>query len=206
MLYVPGVTEDVQAHNRICRERSEGLLWRTIRGQRVHSQSSQDSIVSIPIPESKPTFPAALAAVYQQVVQDLGMDETASLAGYTIWLYLRNQRVVGFVATQPVSVAYSLSADGKSDTVACDPVTMPTKVMLGVAILWTHDRFRHQNIATELVTAARQHSFFGMMVPLVGLAFSTPTQVGLSFAKKYCGGNDKVLIYKYQVSTHPVDA
>ena len=227
MLYVPGVTEDVQAHVRICRERCEGILWRTVRGQRVHpmpmdrESRSDSSIVSIhQLPKSQSAFPVALAAVYQEVVQDLGMDERAPLVGYTIWLYLRKQRVVGFVATRPVSEAYSFAAvsqgggeqpnnDGLSITM--DPVsdrsTLPTKkVMLGVAILWTHDRFRHQNIATQLVTAARHHSFFGMVVPVDSLAFSTPTQAGFSFAKKYCNGSDKVLIYQYQIPKDPAPA
>jgi ribosomal protein S18 acetylase RimI-like enzyme len=226
MLYVPGVTEDVQAHTRICRDRCEGIVWRPVRGQRVHplpmdrETRSTCSIVSIQqLPKSQSAFPVALAAVYQEVVQDLGMDETASLAGYTIWLYLRKQRVVGFVATRPVSEAYSLAVgqgDGQQPSSDAFSMTMDLsshrpsmkkkKVMLGVAILWTHDRFRHQNIATQLVTAARQYSFFGMVVPVDRLAFSTPTQAGFSFAKQYCHGSENVLIYKYQLPKDPAAA
>lgn len=199
MLYVPGVAEDVQAHTKICRERCEGISWRSVQGQRIHSVDGDSSITSITISKSKPKLSSVLEEVYEQVVQDLGMDGTASLAGYTLWLFLRKHRVVGFLATQPVSTAYLLSDDDHGSLALGSSVTTaPIKVMLGVAILWTHDRFRQQGVATKLVTAARNHSFFGMRVPTNKVAFSTPTQAGWSFAKKYFGGTNQVLVYKYQ--------
>jgi hypothetical protein len=92
--------------------------------------------------------------------------------------------------------------------------------MLGVAILWTHSKMRHQGmqkcaignvliprisyflslflslgIATQLIDAAREHAVFGMVVPKSKIAFSSPTEAGFNFAKNYCGQDP--LVYEY---------
>jgi GNAT superfamily N-acetyltransferase len=239
MLYMPGVAEDMKAHAVMCRERRFGVSWRPSSGQRVHwnsssskhknkhkhksknnnSSSSQDDdsmILSVVVPLSKKSVSGSLEAVYDQVAQDLGMDTSSttvmeSLAGYTVWLYLRQQRVVGFVATKPISEAFQLATSttttkgnnnhaDKNDCSSSNAAAtfdhhdmsnttdhrIPHKAMLGVAIMWTHEQFRGQGIATRLVDTARRHAFFGMVVPTHQLAFSSPTQAGWAFGQKYC--------------------
>ncbi len=207
MLYMPGVTEDMQAHAAICRERSMGVSWRNVNGQRVCFQDKGDSIVCFQ--QKKNAISTCLEYVYQQVAQDLGMDLAGShgLVGCTIWLYLRQHRVIGFVSTKPISNAFYLVArkptEPRRDNNDCNAEDFPLpsntdriarRAMLGISILWTHEQFRCQGIATKLVDAARQHAFFGMTVPVQQLAFSSPTQAGWVFGQKYCG---TPLLYEY---------
>ena len=70
----------------------------------------------------------------------------------------------------------------------------PAKALLGVHQIWVHKSHRHRGIASKLVTAARDHLIFGMMVPLELVAFRSPTDEGLRFAKSYVG-SDRPLIY-----------
>jgi ribosomal protein S18 acetylase RimI-like enzyme len=215
MLYMPGVAEDMKAHAVICKERRLGVSWRPSSAQRVHWNSSKNKhksnrrddgdgdgdgdgdsimIVSVVIPLSgrKKAVSGTLESVYRLVAQDLGMDSTSltvteSIAGYTVWLYLRQQRVVGFVATKPISEAFRLAStsttpsaantdandDANDDEQATTTSTtldhlsttgshrIPHKAMMGVAILWTHERFRGQGIATQLVDTARQATIGG---------------------------------------------
>lgn len=209
MLYMPGVSEDMQAHSNVCRERCEGVVWRQVGGQRVYLQPKGDSIVSFL--QKNTVLSTSLESVYAHVAQDLGMDATASrsIVGYTIWLFLRQNRVIGFVATKPISEAFRLvtrccdETTGENKDIVInnlDPLPnnadrIKTKAMLAIAILWTHEQFRGQGIASKLVDAACQHSFFGMIVPNHQLAFSSPTQAGWAFAQKYCGSP---LIYEYR--------
>lgn len=235
-------------------QQHQRLHWRSdkkLNNKKEESSSSSSSslILSVTIrtgTNSKQkcrSYHDTLESVYRLVAQDLGMDTssstmTESLAGYTVWLYLRKQRVVGFVATKPISQAFELvledsttsttatttsslhdeaetttstaHAKNKDDndvinatstttssaldhhSAALLPTTanrrIPHKAMLGVAILWTHEHFRGQGIATQLVDTARQQAFFGMVVPTRHIAFSSPTQAGWTFAQNYCGG------------------
>lgn len=215
MLYMPGVEEDTKAHAMICQERCLGVVWRHVRGQRTHhGQDQGNGIVSFW--QKSNVLSASLESVYSQVAQDLGMEATISsqLVGHTLWLYLRNQRVIGFVATKPISNAFSLVTCSNDETTNDnhlqnhqttgnladgDPLSnnthrVMTKAILGIAIMWTHSKFRNQGIATALIDAARQYAFFGMTVPTSQVAFSSPTTAGWNFAKKYC---EIPLIYEY---------
>ena len=97
-----------------------------------------------------------------------------------VWIYLRKQRVVGFLLTQtPVGsvVAYDFKQEAQAD--------QRPSALLGVAVLWTLLEARGQGIATQLVDAARAHTFFGMVVHRSRIAFSSPTQDGWAFGKHY---------------------
>jgi hypothetical protein len=63
----------------------------------------------------------------------------------------------------------------------------PQRALVGIYQLWTLQGKRGQGIATQLVDAARSKELiFGMQVPKSQvLAFLSPTQAGLAFAKNY---------------------
>ena len=69
-------------------------------------------------------------------------------------------------------------------------LTPSTNAKLGIGLLWTHPACRKKGIATKLVHAAREHSFFGMRVARQDVAFSNPTQAGYNFAFRYINYND----------------
>ena len=70
----------------------------------------------------------------------------------------------------------------------------PSKALLGVHQIWVHNSHRQKGIASKLVTAARDHLIFGMLVPYELVAFSSPTEEGLRFAKSYID-SERPLIY-----------
>lgn len=51
--------------------------------------------------------------------------------------------------------------------------------------MWVHHKFRQSGIASQLIDAVRERSVFGIVVPPNRVAFSSPTEAGVSFAKKY---------------------
>ena len=54
--------------------------------------------------------------------------------------------------------------------------------------MWVHAKYRNLGIARALVDAARSNMIFGYNVPVSNLAFSSPTESGIRFAKHYNAG------------------
>ena len=99
---------------------------------------------------------------------------------------------MGVVTVEPIVTAFPMINRYERES-------EPSKAMLGIAVLWTHPRVRHQGIATKLVDAARESVVFGIVVPKPKVAFSSPTEAGWEFAKNYCGG-DRPMVYEYRAS------
>lgn len=59
------------------------------------------------------------------------------------------------------------------------------KASLGIYQIWVHSNYRNRGIARSLVDAARTHLYFGLIVPVDQLAFSSPTESGVKFARRY---------------------
>ena len=201
MLYVPGVEEDTKQHNSICRSIVLGVSWR--QGGRVLETTGEDRIVCLQTKQAQ-RHSETLTTLFQIVSNDLGMPD------YTPWksqskhrpyilLYVRDQRVVGVITVETISQAYRMrNLYEREDT--------PIKAMLGVAVLWTHPKVRHQGIATKLVTAARTHLVFGMVVPKSKIAFSSPTEAGWAFGTQYCSTQQqKTMPLVYEYNTQATD-
>lgn len=200
-LYVPGVQEDTKMHEKMCKPIALGVVWNTQQQQKVvwrgedtaTATASTCTTILIIHPSEQSKYKAKLSQILAIVENDLGMQSSSSSTSSTantILLYLKNQRVVGFVSVQPVTVGYRLLTLYERDT---DPV----QCLLGVAVLWTHSSVRQQGIATKLVDMARGHAIFGMQVPKSELAFSSPTEAGWAFAKQYIGNDTTPLVYEY---------
>lgn len=186
MLYVPGVQEDTKEHEKVCSEISLGVKWRGTAGkliQRVPNNNNNNDGIHLILPSFKKKETTNQATcVFSIVANDLGMDGNTILQQQkqqSCLLYLRNQRVVGVALVEPISKGYRMNNLYEREQSA-------SKALLGVAVLWTHPTVRQQGIATRLVDAARSHVIFGMKVPRMKIAFSSPTQAGWTFAKQYC--------------------
>lgn len=60
-----------------------------------------------------------------------------------------------------------------------------SNLLLGVRVIWVHKQHRGQKVATQLLDIARRHFSFGMVFDKINVAFSQPTEAGLSFAQRY---------------------
>ena len=133
--------------------------------------------------------------------------ENDSLNGLTSYLYVSNKRIVGLLMVKRIQRAYQVvlpkgtagtngreTNDESSTSFSISRSLKPSRALLGIHQIWVHTSHRNKGIASKLVTAARDHLIFGMMVPLELVAFSSPTMEGLKFAKSYLGV-ERPLVY-----------
>eukprot|EP00985_Skeletonema_marinoi_P001654 scaffold668_cov124-Skeletonema_marinoi.AAC.1 len=138
--------------------------------------------------------------------------EEDPLSGLTSYLYVSNKRIVGLLVVKRIQRAYQVIVPtqhaktndktinikhGESESSTSFSISRslkPSRALLGIHQIWVHSSHRNKGIASKLVTAARDHLIFGMMVPLELIAFSSPTMEGLRFAKSYLGV-ERPLVY-----------
>eukprot|EP00986_Skeletonema_menzelii_P010800 scaffold5399_cov147-Skeletonema_menzelii.AAC.6 len=123
--------------------------------------------------------------------------EADPLNGLTSYLYVSNKRIVGLLLVKRIQRAYQVvvpkstntndkkANDESSSSFSISRSLKPTRALLGIHQIWVHSSHRNKGIASKMVTAARDHLIFGMMVPLELIAFSSPTMEGLRFAQTY---------------------
>ena len=155
-------------------------------------------------PSDKYALRKKAAQVQRIVVQDLGFvhSSDSEKKHRTFYLYIVNKRIVGMAVAEIIDRAYPLShnTNGSNDddthngqqrrqhccsTNSLERSSHAQKAMLGIFLLWVHAKFRQQGVATRLVTAARERMVFGLVVPVEQTAFSSPTEAGLCFARRY---------------------
>ncbi|XP_020707182.2 N-acetyltransferase eco isoform X2 [Athalia rosae] len=118
------------------------------------------------------------------VDRDLGLAET-KLSDYQkdkIYLYIRNREVIGVLAAEYITAAYSMIPD-LSDIDCCSSESSAVKC--GVKVLWTSMTYRKQGIATKLMDTLRGNFYLGYILSIDDIAFSIPTPEGKAFAEKY---------------------
>ena len=137
----------------------------------------------------------------------------------TVFLYIRQKKVVGMVSAEVTRQAYRLlSVENKNyDTddkeqrhhrrnyPQHERSTQTYRSMIGIHKLWVHSKVRNQSIATRLVSSARARMVFGTVVPANLVAFSSPTEAGARFAQTYVhnetGSQDiPVLVYDLPIT------
>lgn len=164
----------------------------------------------------KPSQNATLRRKVQEVrsiaEQDLGFAPTddngerqsasSCCTLYTYLLYIVQQRIVGLFATEKISKASAATPSTRKDGSVVSLSTSSSsscKANLGVHLMWVHNKHRGKGIATKLLDMARERAVFGYTaLPPNRVAFSSPTEAGLGFARNYM---DKykapVLVYQY---------
>jgi len=180
MLYVHGLSEDSLQHERICQDYRRGVLFQP-PWPRVVGKYGCDIVVEVR-PSDSYASQEKVMRVRTIVDNDLGFNCTASSEQRSAFLYIREKRVVGLATAEVLSKAYVLeSARQRSRTAS--------KAMVGIHQLWVHSDMRKQGVATRLVDTIRYKFVFGLTVPASLLAFSSPTEAGACFARKYARAN-----------------
>jgi N-acetyltransferase len=225
MLTVHGVEEDRIQHEQICDVYKNGVELQIRRNGGTSTSTSGAASTSTSarvvsrissttwIAEIRPTDSLAWQQKLQQCLsicnQELGFAMSSSSssssggssgggtpsgtekkARTTAFLYISHKRVCGLVTAEPVTHGYWMET-------ASERSLTPQKALVGIYQLWTLQGKRGQGIATQLVDAARSKLIFGMQVPKSQVAFSSPTQAGLAFAKNYAP-DQPPLVYEYR--------
>jgi ribosomal protein S18 acetylase RimI-like enzyme len=138
-----------------------------------------------------------LELLHSIVDQELGfVSDSHATKLFSTYLCIVNKRVVGMVLVEEISSAYQLLAPPSSASLSgglpfgLTRSAQPTKAVLGIYQLWVHRQHRHRGIASVLVDMARKQMVFGYTpVPVLEVAFSSPTESGLAFAQYYYSVN-----------------
>lgn len=69
------------------------------------------------------------------------------------------------------------------ETDLCSERSFPVKC--GIARIWVSHNFRKQGIGTALMNVLKKNFLFGYVMNNSEIAFSSPTEMGKTFAKKY---------------------
>jgi GNAT superfamily N-acetyltransferase len=127
------------------------------------------------------------------VDKELGFVVNPSNTGsMSTFLYARNKRVVGLCSVVPIKRGYVLEASNLERS------RQPRKATIGVHQIWVHSKFRKSGVASALVDAVREKTIFGMVVPAGHVAYSSPSEAGAAFARRYshnATGSTDVLVY-----------
>ena len=208
MLRVHGLDEDDSQHDKICKEYQEGVTCLGWKNERMVAAFKKDDRILEIRPDDAQQHRNKLSEVKAIVDKELGFarrqseeNPYGSIDGNAkCYLYISKKRIVGLLLTKRIQRAYELlpskeAHETNNRNSSCISRSLkPSKALLGVHQIWVHKSHRHRGIASRLVTAARDHLIFGMCVPLELVAFSSPTDEGLRFAKTYVG-SDRPLIY-----------
>ncbi|XP_014483060.1 PREDICTED: N-acetyltransferase ESCO2 isoform X2 [Dinoponera quadriceps] len=118
------------------------------------------------------------------VDNDLGLADV-QLSGYEtkkVFLYIREKSVIGVLVAEHIKTAYRMIPE-LIELDCCTAESTPTKC--GINVVWTAMSHRRQGIATKLVNILRAKFFYGYVMSLDDIAFSTPSPSGKIFAEKY---------------------
>ncbi|KAL7489023.1 hypothetical protein ACHAW6_014618, partial [Cyclotella cf. meneghiniana] len=202
-LIVHGTLEDQQNHSQICKSFKEGVVCLGFKKERCLARFGEERILEIKAGDLNGRN--KVEEVKCIVDKELGFAQSSrqnrqhfhSLEGITSYLYISKKRIVGLLLVKRVQRAYELLYE-RSETTAptISRSTDPHSVILGIHQIWVHNLHRHKGIATKLVECARCNFVFGMIIPREKVAFSSPTEDGVRFARGYMGGEEeRILVY-----------
>ena len=121
------------------------------------------------------------------------MDEKGNRIAF---LAIVDKRVIGMVLVEKIDAAYQLlspSSTGENRRGTSNDLTstglersnVARRALLGIYQIWVHEKFRSRGIARSLVDAARSNMVFGYTIAIHEVAFSSPTELGVYFARRY---------------------
>ena len=196
MLRVHGMAEDDAEHAKICQKYNEGVTCFGWKNERSVATFEMDERILEVRPEDAPQHRMKIAEVKMIVDSELGFARRSNeksmndAVNMTSYIYVSKKRVVGLLSVRRIQRAYELLPSSISRSCSLNS----SKALLGIHQIWVHNSHRSRGIASKLVTAARDHFIFGMMIPLELVAFSSPTEEGLRFAKRYLD-SERPLVY-----------
>ncbi|KAI4487042.1 hypothetical protein M0802_012097 [Mischocyttarus mexicanus] len=122
-----------------------------------------------------------VSEILNVVDRDLGLADS-NYSDKQIYLYIRDKNVLGVLAAESIEKAFHMIPE-LIDLNCCTAENTPAKC--GINVVWTIMSHRRKGIATKLVDTLRTKFFYGYIMSLEDIAFSTPTPSGKLFAEKY---------------------
>ncbi|XP_078034951.1 establishment of cohesion [Augochlora pura] len=125
-----------------------------------------------------------IADVLAYVDRDLGLVDT-KLSDYEhkkVYLYIRDKTILGVLVAEHINIAHRMIPD-LLELNCCTAESTPVKC--GINVVWTDMKHRRQGIASKMVDVLRSQFYYGYIMSLDDIAFSTPTSSGKIFAEKY---------------------
>lgn len=181
IVYQLGDPEDENAHlnyhNSIRTLRFQG--WKNERIIMEDPLTSSRIIVIEPS-DSKQCW-KKVTEILNVVDRDLGLADS-NYSDKQVYLYIRDKNVLGVLVAEHIETAFRMIPE-LIDLNCCTSEKTPAKC--GINVVWTAMSHRKQGIATKLVDILRAKFFYGYIMSLDDIAFSTPTPSGKSFAEKY---------------------
>jgi N-acetyltransferase len=120
---------------------------------------------------------------------------------YQVFIFLRRRKCVGLLLAEWISSGFSVVNSGfPIITSNCEGISEADKrehpAMLGISRIWTHRSERRNGVATKLLDAARTGFQPLFVVNKDKVAFSQPTELGASLARKWFGRDEGWLVYR----------
>ncbi|XP_053996754.1 N-acetyltransferase ESCO1 [Hylaeus anthracinus] len=184
VVYQTGDPDDENAHLNYHNNRRTLKFpgWKT---ERVIMEDSLTSsrIILVESSDSKQCW-NKITDVLTYVDNDLGLTDT-KLTNYEhkkVYLYIRDKVILGVLVAEPIVTAHRMIPE-LLELDCCTAESTPAKC--GINIIWTDMKHRRQGIASKLVDTLRRQFYYGYIMSLEDIAFSTPTPSGKIFAEKY---------------------
>ncbi|KAB0804640.1 hypothetical protein PPYR_01610 [Photinus pyralis] len=158
------------------------LRYNGWKDERVVSQISSDRIIKV-VPSDPKAWLKKVKELLEVINRDLGYYEMpVSLDNAQAFLYIHKQVIIGCVIAEYQSVAYRLLSDNTGIDL-CSETKFPIKC--GISRIWVSQAHRRKGIATSLLNCLRANFVYGYIMGKDELAFSSPTDIGKSFAARY---------------------
>ncbi|XP_057326280.1 N-acetyltransferase eco [Microplitis mediator] len=189
VVYQIGEPEDENAHL---------IFHNSIRKLRFNGWKNEHVVYQDPFSDSRiitlePNDPKHCWKKVEEIIelinQDLGLHDIdiSSCQNRKIYFYVRNKCIVGVLVAESIKEAYRMIPE-LIDLDCCEETPSPAKC--GVNVIWTALSHRRQGIARKLLNILRSHYYYGYIMSVDDLAFSTPSQGGKLFAEKYTGARN----------------
>ncbi|KAG8037620.1 hypothetical protein G9C98_005831 [Cotesia typhae] len=127
--------------------------------------------------------------ILELINQDLGLNDIdiTNCTNRKIYFYIRNKCIFGVLVAESIKEAHKMIPE-LIDLDCCEETPSPAKC--GINVIWTALSHRRQGIARKLLNILRSHYFYGYIMTIDDLAFSTPSLGGKIFAEKYTGARN----------------
>lgn len=150
----------------------------------IYNDSCTSSRIILLEPKDSNSYWKKITEVLQVVDRELGLTDPklASYRDKRVYMYVRDKTILGVLVAEEAKSAFQMIPE-LFELNCC--TAEATSVKCGVNVVWTVMSHRRQGIATKLVDILRSSYYYGYIMSIEDIAFSTPTPSGRQFAEKY---------------------
>ena len=176
-----GQPDDEANHRTLCSQFQYGVPFVGWKNERVAKfLETNDRIIEVRSSDAS-QWQKKVGQVKQIADDEMGFvqsDKPLLENGEHAFLFIRSKRVVAMCIVQPIDHAY-LMGENNVRSKEEYPAT------IGIYQIWVHQRHRRAGIANTILNTIRRKVLYGTVVPINMVAFSSPTESGAAFARKY---------------------